>query len=105
MFKTQPFYRVACDYCGVEHEGYEYDWWWDKGMAVEDAADDDWQEYTDRQGVCHHRCPDHWTLTCTHCGKTMDSIPFDKITGWEYAHDSDNMTCPDCSMTLEEPAC
>lgn len=71
-------------------------------MAEEDAADDDWQAYTDADGMRRHHCPDHWVLTCTRCGAQAGPAPVgDLLTAdWEYGDDT---LCPSCANMPDDP--
>lgn len=46
-FNEKMFYQAVCDKCGARDEGDDYQWWYDKGQALESVTDGaDWFERT-----------------------------------------------------------
>lgn len=84
-YETHVFYRVVCDQCGRKHDGFDFEWWFDRGQADEDAVDDYWQEH---DGT--HYCPDCRHVQCDACGRFRP----DDETGW--VDEDDDWYCPDC---------
>lgn len=75
-FNEKMFYQAVCDKCGAEDDGGEYQFWADKGQAVESVTDnDDWFERT-------------------RVIKTIpadDNFPVDR-----YIHETVELICVDC---------
>lgn len=71
-YLAKRFYAAVCEECGVTHDGYEYDFWADMSDADDDALTDYWQVWCNEKGVTHHRCENHWKLTCCRCGVTAE---------------------------------
>lgn len=54
--KSEPFYWLICDTCGVKStEGGDYGAWSDAQTAVEDAENSDWWT----NDPWEHFCPEH----------------------------------------------